>query len=563
MVSAYIGKGIAEGAAAVQEYDRTYEMRQAQRQTARNEQALSQMKLNEYVANAPMRKTQAELELQQTQAATYQANASVLRQQTYDGFRLFQADGNSRHLNNFLAQAKQNPVGAKMYGDIARYDNLVKTDKTDQLLRQAGYTDLDAVYNDPELNKDLVIVTNSAGEQRVFNMEDAYAGTGYANMMTDEQLSKQERQARINQLMRQGQSKKTATLKEQLVQQIMADNPDMSMIEAYEMVNQAETRNRGTSEERAIAQIQEENEGMSYLDAMQQYYELKNAGKGQNLTDQERYVQDYMQQNPNATRIEATDSYRNLTQTTRQKETSSIDADKDALDELNFFETNITELSRQEQAKVHRYISNIERMTNADFTTEEKRVLRNVRDLVQLGGTVAEEITPQETGILDRALGNVKSYLVNEVGGKKATSAYESFRNTLRNALYGSSLTDAEIKAFESAAGSRSQKFKPVMQQLQTQLQSLKNQLEGVRDLNDPYISHYYVGGSVEDVDRVIQAIDERINLVSRIDANIPKGEGTVVERRNPAEEVEATTTPTVDGTPPKRSLTDIWEANQ
>lgn len=562
MVSAYIGKGIAEGAGAVQEYDRNYEMRQLQRETARNEQALSQMKLNEYAANAPMRKTQAELELQQTQAATYQANASTLRQQTYDGFRLFQADGNARHLNNFLAQAKQNPVGTKMYGDIARYDNLVKTDKTDQLLRQAGYTDLDAVYSDPELSKDLVIVTNSAGEQRIFNMEDAYAGTGYANMMTDEQLARQEKQARINQMMRQGQSKKTASLKEQLVQTIMEDNPDMSMIEAYEMVNQAETRNRGTAEERAINQVMED-QGISYLDAMQQYYELKNAGKGENLTDQERYVQDYMQQNPDATRTEATESYRNLTQTTKQKETSSIDADKDALDEMNFFDMDVKNMPRQEQANVQRHISNIERMTGSELSNEDKRVVRNIRDLVNLGGTVADKMTPQETGLIDKTLGGLKAYVVNEVGGKEATSAYETFRNTLRNALYGASLTDTEIKAFESAAGSRNQRFKPVMQQFRTQLTSLKNQLESIRDMNDPYIAHYYLGGSVEDVDRVIEAIEDRINLVSQTEASIPKGEGTNVQRITPPEQVDNNTVPTTDGTPPKRSLTEIWEANQ
>lgn len=551
-MSAFIAEGITQALGAVQEYDRNYETRQMARETARNEQQLSQMKLQEYKAQAPMRQSQAELQLQQLQAQTQQANATALRQQTYDSFRLFQSDGNARHLNTFLAQAKQNPMGARMYGDIARYDNLVKTDKTDQLLRQAGYTDLDAVYNNPE---DLVIVTNSAGEQRIFNMEQAYAGTGFSNMMTDEELSIRERKVRIDQLMRQGNTHKQATLKETLVKQIMEDNPGMSMIEAYERVNAAESRNAGTAEERAVKQIMED-QGLPYLEAMQKYYELKNAGKGQNLTDQERYIQDYLAQNPGSTRVDATDSYRNLTQTTKQKETSSIDADKNALDEINFFDVNVKELPRQEQAKIQRHISNIERMAGVELSNEDKRVLRNVRDLVQLGGTVADKLTPAQTGIIDKFMGDIKSYVIDEVGGKEATSSYETFRNVMRNALYGASLTDSEIAAFNSAAGTRSQQFKPVMQQFKTQLTSLKNQLEAVRDLNDPYIAHYYVGGSVEDVDRVIESIEERISLVGRVESEIPKGTGTTVEK------VKSEATPTPAGTPPRRSLTEIWESN-
>lgn len=559
MVSAFIGKGLVEGAAAVQEYDRNYEMRQAQRQTAQNEQQLSSMKLNEYMANAPARQTQQDLELQQAKSQAYKANADTLRSQTYDSFRMFQSDGNARHLNNFLSQAKTNPAGAKMYGNITRYDNLVQSPTSDQLLKKAGYADPSVVYEDPELSKDLVIVTDNNGEQRVFNMEQAYAGTGYTKHMTDEQLKEQEQRARVQQMLKSGQSSKTISMKEQLVKSIMEDE-GISMEEAYKRVQDIETSNTGSGDTKAIAQIAEES-GITMLEAAQQYYDAKNAGKGK--TDQERYVESELLKGDGRTRAEITADYKNLTQTAGQKEMSTIEGAKTALDDMNFFETNVQDLSVADRAKVHQQIATIEDMRGVKLSTEDKRVLRNTRDLVQLGQTVADKLTPKETGILDKFMGTAKGYLLNEVGGKEGSSAYESFRNTLRNALYGATLSAADIALFESAAGSRNQRFKPAMVQFKTQVTSLKNQLESIRDLNDPYLAQYYIGGSVDDVDRVIEALEERITAVNGAltKSDIPAGDGGIVEM-NPAEKVEAASEPTPDGAPKKKSLTDLWAEN-
>ena len=46
-------------------------------------------------------------------------------------------------------------------------------------------------------------------------------------------------------------------------------------------------------------------------------------------------------------------------------------------------------------------------------------------------------------------------------------------------------------------------------------MQTLKNQLSSVRDLNDPYLAHYYVGADLDSVDEAIRRIDERINLAN------------------------------------------------
>lgn len=550
MPNAYIGAGIAQGAADTADYIRNTEVREMQRQTARNEQQLSTMKLNEYVQNAPMRQSKQELEMQQLQAQTTQINRQALKEATIPAMERYAQDNNARHLNTWLANSKQNPVGANLYGSIARYDNLAKSDSTDRLLRSAGLNP-DDVYGS-DVQNDFIIVTNNDGSQSLLEKEKMFAMTGYTNYMTDQQLQQQERQARIQQLLRSGKSVKEATMTEKLVKNLM-DTEGLTMTQAYERVKDIEAGSRASSDFTAIQAISEQ-ENIGMLEAADKYYAAKNQGRGQ--TDQERYISAAMAENPELTREQATAEYKNLTQTTKQKETASIDADKDALDSMDFFNMDVNAMPQADRAKVQRHISNIERFTGSELSNEDKRVLRNTRSLIALGKTVSEEMTPEETGLMDRYLGNLKSYVRDEVGGKRATSAYETFRNTLRNALYGSSLTDAEIAAFESAAGSRSQKFRPVMEQFKTQIEQLKNTLVSVRDMNDPYIAQYYIGTNVDNVDDIIQAIDERIAMV---DKNMIRAEST--ETPKP---VQPVVQPTPDGTPPKRSLSEIYaEFNQ
>jgi hypothetical protein len=170
-------------------------------------------------------------------------------------------------------------------------------------------------------------------------------------------------------------------------------------------------------------------------------------------------------------------------------------------------------MSMTERARIYRdYISPLEDLRNFKLSTEDKRTVRNLRDLTALGNKAGTELTPDETGLIDSTLNNFKKYVFDEVGGKKATSSYETFRNIFRNALYGASLTQAEITAFNKASGTLGQQFQPVIAQLQVQMETIKSNLESIRDLNDPDIAHYYTGQSIEEIDNAIMAIEERLN---------------------------------------------------
>lgn len=514
MASAQVWSGVAQGLATAAQDMSQADMRAAQLAEAKARQQQAQMELQEYSANAPTRQRQRELEMQQLEANTRTINQQSTQQQTYDAFRRFESDKDVRHLNTWLKDVKRNPVGANLYGDVVRVDQLQKTTENDQLLRKMGYTDLDAVYNDPELSKDLVVMTGT-NQRGIVNMNDMYAGTGFANYLSNEQLTEMERKARINQMLRQGQSGHKVTMQERVVQDLIDTGKASTVAEAYQMLKDMDASGKGqgvlsSTEERAVSRIMED-ENISYIEALDRYYTTKRQGTGE--TNESRFVQEFMQNNPEATYEQAAAEYRNLAKTTTQKEIADVQTLRQGLDEMNWLETKVGEMSSVDRARVYRdYISPLEDLRNFSLSNEDKRTIRNLRDLTALGATAGSELTPDETGLIDSTLNSVKKYIFDEVGGKKATSSYETFRNIFRNALYGASLTNAEIQAFNKAAGTLGQQFQPVLAQLQTQMETVKVNLEAIRDLNDPDVAHYYLGAPIEDIDRAIEAIDERLN---------------------------------------------------
>ena len=268
-----------------------------------------------------------------------------------------------------------------------------------------------------------------------------------------------------------------------------------------------------------VKQLQEEaaarGEELTTLEALDEYYKARRQGAGE--TNESRFIEEYMQENPGATYEEASTEYASRARTSTQKEIKDVDEVKDELDELGFLDTPMSTLSQAGKAKIHRKIAAIEDLRNIKFTNEAKREIRQLRELTSLGRKAGDAITPEETGLVDSTVNEFKKYMVNEVGGVKGTAAYEAFRNIFRNMLYGAALTEGETAAFNKAMGTIRQKYAPVMAQLNNQMRSIKQNLVSIRDLEDPYLAHYYTGQSLEEVDRVIQSIDERIDAFTAI----------------------------------------------
>lgn len=548
-MSAFYGAGIAQGAANVAEYGRNWDMRQEQLKEAKARRQMAEGQLAEQQAMAPAKQSQAEL-------MAYQANNQLLRSQTFDAIQRYDSDGEPRHLNMFLESARTNPVGSKLYGDIVRFDRLggvQRSPEIDSILKQAGYADPQDAYD--ENNPNMVLATGPDGKYTLMDLDRLKGVTGYNKYATNEQLAKQEQQARINQMLRGGASYAKVNQLEELAAKIKSENAELTTAQAYKQAKSILDTSGGTADERMITQIMQE-QGIGALEAVTQYYGAKRQGTG--MTNESQFIESYMQENPGASRTEAATAYANRGMTSAQKELGDIEETKTALKESGFFEKNISELTPVERADVHEKIAKIEDLRGIKLTTEDKRLARQFRDLAALGAKAGESITDAETGIVDTMLNSVNAYITNEVGGKEATSAYESFRNIYRNALYGASLTATEVQSFEKAVGSLKQQTKPVLAQLKTQMNSLKTQLESIRDTNDPYLAHYYFGSDIDGVDRVIESIEQRLNMFN---TNV-KGGDIKFKRISPADKIKETlsTAPPKEPGAPRPSLDEIFE---
>lgn len=503
-MSAFYGAGMAAGAENASEYARNYDMRQTQLATAKARQQMAQGQLEEFQAGAAQRKSQADL-------LAHQTNSQLLQTQTYDALNRYDIDPDSRHLNMFLDQARNNPIGSKLYGDITRFDTLSSTQRTpeiDLMLKEAGYASPEDAYE--EGNPNMVIATGADGKRSLMDLDRLKGVTGYNRYATTQQLKTQEQKARINQLLRGGNSYQKVQQLEGLAKTIKAENPDLTTAQAYKQAKGILDTSGGSADERMITSIMQE-QNIGALEATQQYYAAKRPGSGN--TNESQFIESYMQDNPGASRTEASTAYANRAMTAPQKEIDQIAEVKSKLSDTGFFDKNMSDMSVQERAEVHEHIATIEDLRGVKLSTEDKRLARQFKDLTALGSTAGEEITDAETGLLDGLLNKVNAYITNEVGGKKATSAYESFRNIFRNSLYGASLTKSEIDSFDKAMGTLGQQTKPVLAQLQTQMKSIKTQLEAIRDANDPYLAHYYFGSSIDDIDRSIEGIEQRLNM--------------------------------------------------
>lgn len=528
--------GVARGLGQVSNDLSNRDLRAAQLAEAKAKQQKAQGELKEFNANAPTRERKNELDMQQLEVETRSLNQTSLKSTTMSAMDRYNADGNTRHLNTWLKDAKKNPAGAKIYGGVARYDPLTPSDSNDKLLRKAGYNPKD-FYADEESASDMIVVTQNNGDQVLLPKEKMFAATKYTEYLDDKQLAKLTKKARISQMLRAGQSRKTVDMKERVVQDLVDTGKANSLAEAYQMLLEMESSGNGrgtlsSTEERAVSRIMEEK-NVGYVEALDTYYSTKRQGTGN--TNESRYITEFMDSNPDATYEEAAASYRNITKTSTQKEVGDVKELRQGLDEMGWLSMSQKDMDPVQRSRVYRdYISPLEDLRNFKLSTEDKRTVRQLRELTSLGGTAGTELTPEETGLVDSTLNTFKKYIFNEVGGKKATSAYETFRNLFRNSLYGAALTDNEISAFNKAAGTLGQQFQPVMAQLKVQMTTIKDNLESIRDLNDPDIAHYYTGKSIEQIDDAIMAIEERMNdprLQGMTSVESSEGSGITVKR--------------------------------
>lgn len=178
-----------------------------------------------------------------------------------------------------------------------------------------------------------------------------------------------------------------------------------------------------------------------------------------------------------------------------------------------FMTTDFSDTKSKDYAYAYREVAKIEDLEGNQLDVRTKSDLHDIRELLSLG-TPGSSLTDKETGWMDRFFMTTKKYMTDDVGGVAATSAYYTFRNSVRKALSGQALTEAEIKSFNDAFGTLGQKLGPVIQQFKTAITQVKAKFESIARMQNPYSAHVRLGIDQQQLDKVLSELDKRLELM-------------------------------------------------
>lgn len=529
--------GVTQGLGQVAQHIREQPLRDARMAEARNRQKQSEIQLQEYIGNTENRQTTKDLEVAKMKNELFQLQTESLKNATFSAFRSYNADQDPRHLNTFLQRAKGKP-GGEMWSNWNRFDQLSDTPNVRTKLSQAGY---DGEASDAIIagstNKEMpafVMATDTQGNQLLLDVDKMQQATGYSRYMEQQELADAQTRAKINQVARGTDSADRSAIRDLL----------------------ADEKSRGND--------------MSFAEAAKMYFSLKNrTPQGSSL---ERETDRVMQENPGMSRQEAIGKAKQRTES-RTSDVKNVEASNQKITELNdlnpdeggdYFDLDLSDPKMRQRSGA--LISDYMQTRGLKLTSADKKVARQYRNLLDLGNTASVELTDEETGLMDNMFHGVKKYFSDNVPGTEGTTAYHSFRNVMRNALMGATLTKAELKAFDAAAGTLGQQLGPVLSALKTSMTDVRNNLQSMATDMDPYVAKHFLGRDVEQADQAIDAIDERIRHIVDLEERSARADNTSISDIKkqqktvaPPVKVNIPSPITPDGAKPQKSIEEFW----
>lgn len=214
--------------------------------------------------------------------------------------------------------------------------------------------------------------------------------------------------------------------------------------------------------------------------------------------------------------------------TTTTKELNEVDKARASVLKENpkFFET-VYQPGTDEYRKMEPNIQKIEKNLGIKLTSADKKEMADIKRIITLGD-VSKNLTPEDTGMIDNLVGNIKKYVKNDAPSE-AKNAYSQMMTTVRNGLYGATLPPAEMTSFTQAFGSLYQQDKAVKSSLKTALEATKAKMEVFSDVGDEAVTHFRYGADavklnkiIENLDTMIAAIDGKHGSKGSIKPNIP-----------------------------------------
>ena len=199
--------------------------------------------------------------------------------------------------------------------------------------------------------------------------------------------------------------------------------------------------------------------------------------------------------------------------TTTTKELNEVDKARASVLKENpkFFET-VYQPGTDEYRKMGPNIQKIEKNLGIKLTSADKKEMADIKRIITLGD-VSKGLTPEDTGMIDNLVGNIKKYVSDEAPAE-AKNAYSQMMTTIRNSLYGATLPAAEMASFTQAFGSLYQQNKAVKSALKTALEATKANMEVFSDVGDEAVTHFRYGADAARLNKIIDNLDSMIAAI-------------------------------------------------
>jgi len=495
LAQASTGLGLAQGSASVrssQQADRA----DARARKEEGDQKLARLRATKLTDKDLSNKADIQsLELENLKAQQQQLLRANNAKATYTAFERFDATGEIRYINTMLSDFKKN--GSTLYKDVIRLDRLTQDDA--ELIEQSGQVDQDILTGDGPASTSFMKATKADGSTIVVNLDKWKGGTDYKAYASTKELTRQK------------------TAQEVLMLDSLGYDSNPAGRDAFRRARNEVGRDV-------------DPKSPEFQAAYDKYYDeatdKKLAGRRGSLSDGLTQAEAYAKRtiadqgiqpgSPgyNAAFNEAMDEYNTkFSRPSDIRKQEAADVVREQLNELDILGKPYTEMNLKERAKVEPLISKLEDFSDAKLTTADKATLQRINELTALGDA-SSELTDDQTGIIDRVFRGVAKYISNNTEGVEQEAAYAAYRNLTRNALFGATLPANEERSFVQQFGSLGQQRGPILAQLRTSLEQVRSQYETLVQTNDPYIIAYRTGMTSNELQDVLDALDERIELV-------------------------------------------------
>lgn len=225
--------------------------------------------------------------------------------------------------------------------------------------------------------------------------------------------------------------------------------------------------------------------------------------------------------------------------------------------EEQFYSTDFS--SRENFNKAWPQVVAMTKLEGTNLTAEDKKAITDVRGLINMADP-ASNLSSSQIGLIDSYMSNVSKYVSEAGNGVDKAAAMASFRNILRHALYGATLSEGEIQSFNEAFGTNKQMLGPLMEQFKISLTQVQSRIDSIANLNNPYAMHVLVGADQTKLTNIRSALQERLDFIEG-KTNATGGNVVPEGQRAPTAPRNITTTPAP--TSQRRSLSDIFGGGQ